>query len=227
MASHRGKRGRLFYLLVFLVLFMVLYSFSARSIIEQLILNLILVGLLISVVVMLRQTARSLLVSLLLGVPWLVAVFVDLFIVKENVLSLATTLAGIPFLLFVTWTVFMHIAKARKVTADTIYGAICVYMLLGIIWAAGYRFLEALNPGSLSGPIGINPETGVEIPNYIYFSFTTLTTLGYGDIIPVSSPARALAILEAVAGPLYITILISQLVSKYVKSTGRVESDHQ
>lgn len=219
------RRGRLYYLLVFLVLFMVLYSFSAKGIVEQLILDLMMVGLLASVVVILKQTTRSLVISLVLGVPWILAVFVDLFVVTDRIMSLATTLAGIPFLLFVTGVVFKHLFESEEVTGDTISGAISVYLLLGLIWAAGYRFLESLAPGSFAGPMGIDTETGVEIPNYLYFSFTTLTTLGYGDIVPLSAPARTMAILEAVAGPLYITILISQLVSKYVSRRGKKESE--
>ena len=215
----------MYILLICLVLIVVLYSFSAKGLAEQLIFNLIVVALLISVVFILKQTKRSLAVSLILGVPWTVAVFVDLFVVQDRTLYLFTTAAGIPFLLFVTAIVFQHVLRSKRATADTIYGAICVYLLLGIVWAAGYRFLESLNPGSFSGPMGIDTETGIEIPSYLYYSFTTLTTLGYGDVTPVSASARSIAILEAVAGPLYITILISQLVSKYVSRKGESETE--
>ena len=225
MATGRRKHGRLYYLLAFLVLFILLSSFSGKGLVRQLILDLVLVGILVSAVVGIKQTRRSLLVSIMLGTPWIIAVFVDLFLIKTRTLYIATTISGVPFLVYVTTVVFRHVLGARRVTAETIYGAICVYLLLGIVWAVAYRFLEALSPGSFSGPMGIDFETGVESPNYAYFSFTTLTTLGYGDITPVSAPARALAILEAVTGPLYITILISQLVSKFVSTRTGVEPE--
>ena len=225
MTSRKRKHDRMYIFLIFLVLLIVLYGFSARSLVEQLILDLIVVSLFVSVVFTLEQTKRSLLVSIMLGIPWIVAVFVDLFVVQGRTMRLLTTVAGIPFLIFVTRVVFWHVLRSRRVTPSAIYGAICVYLLLGIVWAAGYRFLEALNPGSFSGPMGIDPETGLELPNYMYFSFTTLTTLGYGDIVPVTAVARSVAIIEAIAGPLYITILISQLVSKYVSRKVEDEID--
>jgi hypothetical protein len=216
MAESKRRHGRLYYLLVFLVLFILLYSFVVKGIVGLLIVDLTLVGILISAVVGLKQTRRSLVISLALGIPWVVVVFADLFLVKDRTLYLATTMSGMPFLMYVTSVVYRHVLRAKTVTGDTISGSICVYLLLGIVWASGYRFLEALNPGSFSGPMGIDPVTGLETPTYVYFSFTTLTTLGYGDITPVTAPAKAVAILEAIVGPLYIAILISTLVSKFV-----------
>ncbi len=196
---------------------MVLYSLSTGSLVEQMILDIIMLALLVSVVIVVSRTWRALVISLLLGVPWLAVVFLDLFIAVQRDLYLATTALGVLFLVYVTKVVLASVVRSERVTDTTIYGAIIVYLLLGVVWGSAYRLLEVINPGSFSGPCGIDPETGVEIPNYVYFSFTTLTTLGYGDITPLSAPAKALATLEAVAGPLYITILISQLVAKYVR----------
>lgn len=223
MAILRRQRGNLHYLLISLVLFIVLYSFTTRSLLEQIIFDVIMLGVLISVVVLVQQTRRSLTVSIVLGAPWVTVTFVDLFVVLDRQLAFATTATGIVFILYVTSVIFQNVVKSKRVTRDTISGAIAVYMLLGILWAAAYRLLEAIHPGSFAGPIGINPETGAEIPNYVYFSFTTLTTLGYGDITPITAATKSVAIIEAVAGPLYITILISQLVSKYVSR--RVEEE--
>jgi hypothetical protein len=225
MAGRTRRHGRLYYLLVFLVLFIILYSFGAESLAKQLVLDVVLVGVLISAAVLVRQTRRSLIVSLALGIPWVVSVWVDMFVVLDRNLFLLTTATGIAFLIWVTRILLLHVMTARRVTADTIYGAVCVYLLLGLVWSAAYRLLEILSPGSFAGPLGIDPQTGQEIPNYAYFSFTTLTTLGYGDITPVTSPAMAAAILEAIAGPLYIAILISRLVSIYVSQSIKVEAD--
>ncbi len=206
---------------------MVLYSFTARGFVGQLVLDIIMLAILVAVVVLVSQTRRSLIISLLLGVPWLIMVFLDLFVVVDRTLYCGTTAFGILFLIYVTAVVFRNVVRSKRVTADTIYGAISVYLLLGILWGVAYRLLESISPGSFAGPMGIDPETGIEVPSYVYFSFTTLTTLGYGDITPLSAPARAIAILEAVAGPLYITILISQLVAKYVsrKVEHEIEDD--
>lgn len=225
MATRARRRGRLYYLLVCLVLFIILYSFGGASLAKQLVLDVVLLGVLISATVLVRQTRGSLIVSLALGIPWVVSVWVDMFVVLDRNLYLLTTATGIAFLIWVTKVLLLHVMTARRVTADTIYGAVCVYLLFGLTWSAAYRLLEVLSPGSFAGPLGIDPQTGREISNYAYFSFTTLTTLGYGDITPVAAPAKAIAILEAVAGPLYIAILISRLVSIYVSQSVRVEED--
>jgi voltage-gated potassium channel Kch len=227
MKLPKQRKGRLHYLLVSLVLFIVLYNFTGEGLAEQIIFDLIMVGILVSVVFLVKQTRRSLVISILLGAPWVIVTIMDVFMFKGRHLVFATTAFGIVFFLYVTRVIFENVARSKRVTRDTISGAIAVYLLLGILWAAAYRLLEAIHPGSFTGPLGINPETGVETPNYVYFSFTTLTTLGYGDITPATMPTKAVAILEAVAGPLYITILISQLVSKYVSRSVEKEVEEE
>ncbi len=95
----------------------------------------------------------------------------------------------------------------KVVTADTIKGGISVYFLLGLFWAILYMIAVKFNPDALTN---INIDE-VDFDIY-YYSFTTLTTLGYGDIAPVGTYAKILAILEAVTGPIYLAILVAQLV---------------
>jgi hypothetical protein len=96
------------------------------------------------------------------------------------------------------------------VTAHRLLGGVAAYLLLGIIWAYGYALVALLAPGAFSGPV--SPEDGSRA--FFYFSFVTLTTVGYGDVLPVHPVARSLATLEAVTGPLYLAILIARLVSQ-------------
>ena len=98
----------------------------------------------------------------------------------------------------------------REVTSDTVLGGICVYFSIGYLWSFLYLILDILIQNSFSG---------LEVdryPDYIYFSFTTLTTLGYGDISPVSDMAKTLTNLEAIVGQMYPSIFIARLVSLYV-----------
>jgi hypothetical protein len=99
--------------------------------------------------------------------------------------------------------------RAGPVTGHRIQGGIAGYLLLGLVWAQAYALVEILHPGSFSG--AINAAAGHR--SFAYFSFVTLTTVGYGDILPVHPAARSLAMLEAVTGPLYIAILLARLVS--------------
>lgn len=115
-------------------------------------------------------------------------------------------------------SIFSHIMKVEKVTSDTIIGSICVYLLLGIIWATVFALIEILNPGSFN--LGDDVVTNLNY-KFLYYSFVTLTTLGYGDITPVLPPARALSSLEAVTGQLYLAILLAHLVGLQIHHSRR------
>jgi voltage-gated potassium channel len=104
-----------------------------------------------------------------------------------------------------------YILAARKVSMDVIFAAVCAYLLLGMIFAQACYFLENLRPGSFR----MSEPLGRDIWDFIYYSFVTLTTLGYGDIVAATKPARALAILEAIIGQLYLAVLIGRLVGAY------------
>jgi voltage-gated potassium channel Kch len=98
-----------------------------------------------------------------------------------------------------------------RVDAERICAALCVYLLAGIAFGGLYAALESSAPGSLRG------APTFALGDAVYFSFVTLATLGYGDITPAASAARALAVLEAVFGQLYLAVLIARLVGLYAR----------
>src|SRR5208337_2505158 len=110
-------------------------------------------------------------------------------------------------------SVLKYVMRGRKVTRDKIFGAICVYLLIGFSWALFYRMVSLLNPAAFSG--SRTTDMGINHFDFVYYSFETLCTLGLGDIHPVSSFARALTIVQALTGVLYVAVLISRLVSMY------------
>ncbi|MGF1475425.1 MAG: potassium channel family protein [Geminicoccaceae bacterium] len=109
-------------------------------------------------------------------------------------------------------SLLVHVARARTVDTEVLAAAIGAYLLIGIGWAVGYTMLETIVPGSFH-----LSETEAAAPwnPLLYFSFATLTTVGYGDLTPASLTARAWAAVEAVGGTLYLAILIARLVSLY------------
>jgi hypothetical protein len=116
--------------------------------------------------------------------------------------------------------VLAQVFRAGSVTLSRIQGAIAVYLLLGLAWAAAYELLALRQPGAFAG-------AGVEgdLPQrWLYYSFVTLTTVGYGDVTPVHPIARSLAVLEALTGQLYPAILLARLVSLEVQSRGTAGS---
>jgi hypothetical protein len=99
-------------------------------------------------------------------------------------------------------------------------GAICVYFLVGIVWALLYSTLEFFQPGSFQMPQGtVNQATSQA--TFTYYSYVTLTTLGYGEITPISGPARSFALLEAMMGQLYLAVLIARLVGIHIAQSSR------
>jgi hypothetical protein len=138
--------------------------------------------------------------------------------------------AGIVFVVLVAICITQNVWRERDVSADTIVGGIAVYLLLAVAWSIAYQLLEFLVPGSLEVVSGSGGHWGPwesapgEYPRLLFFSFVTITTLGYGDIVPASGPAAALASLEAVVGPLYLTVLIARLVGLHIASARGVDS---
>jgi len=138
---------------------------------------------------------------------------------KDNFyLALLAFVFGMAFFGFVATAILIHIVGEERVTMDLIYGSACVYFLIGFFWSVGYGIIELLIPGSfsVSGHVLTRADYishyGFLNDNLSYFSFVTLTTLGYGDVIPLSGPAKTTSTLEAIVGQLYIALLVARLV---------------
>jgi hypothetical protein len=101
-----------------------------------------------------------------------------------------------------------RVYRDGPVTSHRIMGAVAVYLLLGLGWEQGYELLYMLRPESFAG---VDANAGPD--DWIYFSFVTLTTVGYGDITPVSPLARTLAIFEALTGQIYLVVMLARLVA--------------
>ena len=110
------------------------------------------------------------------------------------------------------------VMRDRGVDANRLAGAVSVYLLMGLNWAIVFKFLTLVDPGAFTGLEGSSDQTFLHL---LYYSFVTLTTLGYGDISPVSPVARALAYLEAVSGVMYVAILVASLVGSFGSGSDR------
>ncbi|RLA36101.1 MAG: hypothetical protein DRR15_05715 [Gammaproteobacteria bacterium] len=134
---------------------------------------------------------------------------------NQIIFRFGSTLAMLAFLLLATSQAMQQIAKGNNISANRIVGAICVYLMLGVIWALSYALLEAVVPGSFKG---LTEQTASASwnPDWVYFSFVTLSTLGYGDITPMTYSARALSYFEAIVGQFYLAVLVAGLVGAYL-----------
>ncbi|WP_162024956.1 MULTISPECIES: potassium channel family protein [unclassified Lentimonas] len=116
------------------------------------------------------------------------------------------------FIVYVIWVILSSIFRKKQMGADELCGSIVAYILIGIAWALLYSFIELLQPNSFSFVSVTDGDLHAKGSALFYYSFVTLTTLGYGDILPVSQFARMVAYLEAVTGVMYTAILVAGLV---------------
>lgn len=129
-------------------------------------------------------------------------------------LMIAREVFGAAFLIYTIAVVLRYVFHSQHVTYDTVCASLCVYLLLGVLWAQVYSIHEELRPGAFTLSEGKTPLRSVAEGDtrFLYFSFVTLTTLGYGDIVPTTPIGRMLAGLEAIIGQLYLVVLVSRLV---------------
>lgn len=126
--------------------------------------------------------------------------------------SVVTSLASLLFFLFVIYKLVVRIASSKIVGALEFIEAINIYLLFGIIGSVLFRVVYANDPNSFNYP----GETLRETADFLYFSFVTISTLGYGDITPNDSFAKSLSIFLSVTGQLYLAMIIAMLVGKYL-----------
>lgn len=120
------------------------------------------------------------------------------------------------FFILVTIAVLIDVIKDKRITSNTLYGAMCGYLLIGLMWSFLFFVIYIFNPDAFFfAKLSITAHD-LKFQQFVYYSFVTLTTLGYGDIVPVSMIAKTFAWMEAVTGQIYLTVWIAQLVGLHI-----------
>jgi voltage-gated potassium channel len=180
----------------------------------RLILSVLFSLLLVAAVFAVADRKRTFTIALILAVPAITARWVSYF--RPDLVHPAVFLVcSLVLLAFVIGHLLHFILRAPIVTVEVLCASLAAYLMLGLVWTVAYWLVDQLTPG---GAFSFNTNRSVESMNGfngIYFSFITLSTVGYGDITPVSRAARWLAALEAMTGLLYVAVLIARLVSLY------------
>ena len=203
-------------LLVALVILLVSAPFVEELEGGHLILSVLFTVVLIAAVFAVANRKRSLAIALMLAIPAITARWINLL--RPDLVHPAVFLVcALVLLAFVIGHLLYFILRAPVVNLEVLSASIAAYLMLGLMWAMAYWLVDQLTPGgafsfNTRGPRSMKGFTG------FYFSFITLTTVGYGDITPVSRAARWLAAMEATTGSLYIAVLIARLVSLYSTS---------
>ncbi len=224
MTLKRGIKGNFHLFLLFLSLQILVYPFLRADFTHQIIMNLLIGALLVSGVLAFVQKRRVMIVALSLAVLTLVVAMVALVVPGPGLVIARQSLLA-AFLVLTAGVLLKVVLGKGPVTGDKLSGAVCVYLLIGVIWSLLFGILETAAPGSLGfsgADAGVQEalRTGAPQGAMTYFSFVTLTTLGYGDIVPVSKVARSLVAVEALLGQLYLTILVARLVGLHMTHSG-------
>ena len=201
-------------LLIALALFIFFAPFVEEIRGGDLIVSVLLSLVLISAVFAVASRRSTLIIALLLAIPALVGRWINYF--RPELVPPAVFLtAGLVLIAFVVANLLRFVLGAPSVNADVLCASISAYLMLGLLWTMAYWLVDQLTPGAFS----FNTTSGMKETmagfNAFYFSFITLSTVGYGDITPVSKVARMLAATEAITGLLYVAVLIARLVGLY------------
>ncbi|MDJ0756656.1 MAG: potassium channel family protein [Ardenticatenaceae bacterium] len=228
--SSLQMEGKVIYILGLVALVQTIYPITVaadgRSSIPIMLIvyQLIYASLMVAGILLVRESPFYLRLLIILGILWTITGVVYTL----NQTALWALVAGYvvigAFQAAVVWVLMRYMFTAREVNRDIIYAACAVYLLLGAIFTPIYGLIETLTffgSGGLDGGMHAFSDgvvaAGEILPwqTFVYYSYATLTTLGYGDILPVTFWARSAASIEAIIGVLYITIVMARLVGLY------------
>jgi len=200
-------------LLIALALLFFFFPFVEEAKGGDLIVSLLLSLVLLSAVLAVSDRKGVLLTALVLAIPAIAGRWINHFwpdVVRPAVFLTAALLLTA----FVVVNLLRFVLRAPSVNVEVLCASISAYLMLGLMWTMAYWLVDQLTPGAFS----FNTNAGKQSMNgfnAFYFSFITLSTVGYGDITPVSRIARWLAAMEAMTGLLYVAVLIARLVALY------------
>jgi hypothetical protein len=208
-------RGKALYLLILVAALHFIYpiTINPSGPLPLIIYNVLYTGMLLIGIFMARDSRRHLWVTVITAMVYFAFSLWYAFDPTDRWHLIVTYLALIPFQATITLILLRYVFGAQRINRDVLYAAITVYLLLAAVFVPIYGLASALSPAAFVDNAA--PSATVSWQQLIYYSLTTLTTTGYGDILPVSPWVRALANAEMVIGVLYLAILMARLVSLY------------
>ena len=204
--------NRFLFLLILFFLTLLVGSFIHDYLKLRYIFDLAISAIFIFAIYAIAEKIHQLITTICLAVPMFVSLWTKYFTDLET-LSVVGEICGIFFFGYSIYCIANYLLKQREIDRETIFAALVIYMLMAFMWARAYSLLEVLDPGSFGLPEGNVFENRVV---YLYYSFVTITTLGYGDITPLTDKASGLAIVEAIIGQFYLVVLVAWLVGMYI-----------
>lgn len=163
--------------------------------------------------------------ALVLGLPAVVVRIIAAFLPDSMTRNTAVLGFTAVFFAFLIWNLLHDLNTSNRPTSEKVFGALCAYIFIGLLFALVFAHLEYRDPGSFSISNELLAENvageSMQLHTFTYFSFVTMTTLGYGDITPVTENARTLAWLEALIGQLYLAVMVAGFVATHISESMR------
>ncbi len=194
---------------------------GSRPIVARAIFTLFFAILLLLAVLAVSEHPRTMRIAWMIALPTFLLQGLGLLF-ENSAIVIANHIMSSLFLLFTVGVILKYLLVASHVTFDMICASLCVYLLLSVAWAIAYSLIEILQPGSFHFALGeAGGDTAIRFEGEraflaMYYSLVTMTTLGYGDIVPTSSLARTSAATEALTGQLYLVVLVARLVGLHI-----------
>jgi len=203
---------RFLILLVLIMSLLVLTPFLDDFVETRILMDAFLTAIFFAIIFAVKSQRSYVIIASFLALPLIISTW-SFYFVELTSIGLLTRIFGALFLGYAVINILRIVVQSEEVTKETIYAAIVAYMLMALMWAFLYMILELLAPGSFSFPEkGFRAET----MRFKYFSLVTITTLGYGDITPLTNKASALVLVEALVGQIYLVVLVAWLVGMHV-----------
>jgi hypothetical protein len=212
-ALEQAVEGKVIYLLALVAIVQFTYPVTAMGTVALILYELLYASMIVTGVIVGRDSRRHMIFLGITGFVYLAASLIYASNPGATWAVLLTYLALIPYLGMLVSILGRFLVIAKTITRDVLYAAVTLYLLMGAVFVPVYGLLDLLTPGSVRD--GSFPNGPVAWQQLVYFSYTTLTSSGYGDVLPISWWARSMANLEMVAGVLFITIVMSRLVALY------------
>ncbi len=205
--------------------FMGTVDVRGRAGLPKIALGLMFIFMLLSAATAVARSRVSMITTWCLVIPLVLFWLYDLLTGPNNV-ALARHPLSVVYVGYVIVLILRHLFTTGRVTVDTIASSLCVYFLLAILWAEFYSIMEIANPGSFHVNTPGAADTPLELGGdgtalALYYSLVTMSTLGYGDVVPKTAPARMFAAMEAVTGQMYLAVLVARLVGMHIAHSRR------
>jgi len=208
------ETGRCTWLLIALIMLLLVYPSVEKSAEASILVAIFNSALLIAAAFASGQGRRALLVALAFALPALALNWLWV-VTNDRQIGVILLVTMIFFYGFTIAQVLAYVLRPGAVTGDKLHGATSAYIMLGLFWAFIYLLVETLLPGCFVNLVNHSPDSTVDWRQFVFFSFTTLTSTGYGNIVPISGYAQSAAILEQLAGVFFVAVLVARLTGLY------------